>query len=284
MKVMKMMKALLLFFAICPSLCLFAETPENEACAPVNTRLCEFSLPLDSSNADRPKESTEIAKSLSTDPRPEQGQERSEQAEEQEGEIDCFAESEETAEISNEAKAITQEEAVAKLFYPGCYNYYQHYFFGPTLYQSTLLESGSYLTLENGSIWKMAEADVWRIPGWVVSDRLQLSRNPNLYSPYPYWLRNVENGETIRVVVKVGPRYDSPLFCVCMESDAFTGEVWCSNGTTWWVPIRDRVVLDTWRPHDVVMIGVNEDCMHRECPHLLINLTNGSCCHATWMP
>lgn len=286
------MRTFFLFCIFALSPCLYAETPyaeglssspceiESGECAPVNTRLCEYSLPIaDSQQTEEALDSSGALQEIA-----QEAQEAPVQEE------DYFADQSGQRE-QTEARDETMkgQEAIAKFFHPVCYNHFKYYFFGPTLHHvnsqnSQFLESGSYVTLRNGSVWKMAEMDFWQISGWSTSDRLLLSRNPCHYSAYPYLLRNLENGGSIRVIVKVGPLYDSPLFCSCAEYNVFTGDVWCNDGNAWWVPFMDRAILGTWYPHDVMMIGINEDSKRMEYPYLLINLTNGSCCHASWVP
>lgn len=255
------MKAFVLLFLLATFPCFAAE----EETAPVNTRVCAYSLPVDVS------EQTEEEETHTQETQPEEAQEEA-----------FVAQSEEEQQLLEAKKS-------AKFFYSGCYNRYKHYFFGPTLYQIgpdcfESLEIGSYVVLKNGSVWKMADADFWRISGWTTSDRLHITRNPHHRSAYPFILRNLANGETIRVVVRAGPRYDAASFCSCVKHDICSGGVWCSNGTAWWVPEMERAILLTWNVNDVLMMGVNEDAMRLSYPYLLINLTNGSCCRALWVP
>lgn len=256
------MKAFFLAFVLALSPCLYAELPttssqaiEDGESAPVNTRMCEYSL-----HSSATEETAEV----------------------------CDTETLSEEVPQNAAESEQEMEIVAKFLYPGCYNQYQHYFFGPTMYAlnsytSEFLENGSYVVLRNGSVWKMAETDFWKIASWETSDRLQLSRNLHSHSNYPYVLRNIQTGEAIRVTVRVGPRYDSPLFRSCINVDIYSGNVWCNDGTIWWVPSADRAILATWNAHDVMMLGVNEDFTRLEYPYLLMNLSNGSCCHAAWL-
>lgn len=258
------MKAFLLLFLVALFPCLSAE----EETAPVNTRVCAYSLPVpESEQTEEPGDT--IMDVASTDA--------------QAQEVDVALSEEE------EEQQLIQAKRIAKFFYPGCCNRYTHYFFGPTLYQTGMdrfepFEVGSYVVLTNGSVWKMSDSDFWRISGWTTSDRLHVTRNPRHRSAYPFMLRNLANGETIRVIVRAGPRYDSPLYCSCVRHDIASGYVWCNNGTVWYVSELDRAILMTWHGSDVVMIGVNEDSMRLVYPHLLMNLTNGSCCRASWIP
>lgn len=245
---------------------------------PVNTRLSERSELAPELNQDLQAEEMD-AESL---PSIQTSQELQEVEVEVEVEEDVFAEQ---PQITLEEMA--QQSTFTKALCPSSLNTYQHYFFGPAVYKVTrclceALENGSYVVLGNGSVWKMAESDFWKIAGWATTDRIQLTRNNHLPSRYPYILRNLENGERIRAIVRVGPQYSSPLYCSCAGFCTFSGDVWCSNGTMWWVAHEDSSILATWNPEDVIMVGINENSMRRQCPYILFNLTNSSCCRAAW--
>lgn len=243
--------------------------------APVNTRLSEYSelTSVLNQEVEADENDAEALPTLEKDQSPQVAQEELDELFVQKDPI-TFEE-------------LQQEEVFIKALYADSLSTYKHYFFGPANYKVSdclrkKLENGSYMVLSNGSVWKMAEADFWKIASWGTKDRLQLTKNHQLPSRYPYIVNNLENGERIRAIVRVGPQYGSPQYCACVGLCVFSGDVWCSNETMWWVAHEDCRILATWKPEDVIMVGMNDDFMRRLCPYMLFNLTNRSCCRAAW--
>lgn len=147
-----------------------------------------------------------------------------------------------------------------------------------------VLPAGLYVRLEDTSIWRIMDADIWAMQDWLPSDSLQLMTNPTWFStPFRYSLCNLNTQVQVRICPEVGPRVSWSLRRYIYDRSLITNELILNDGSLWRVTSADAAVFANWLPDDSVIIGVNSDWMSYRRPNIMINLTTNDYVRCSWL-
>lgn len=146
------------------------------------------------------------------------------------------------------------------------------------------LPPGWYGQFRDGSIWRVADQDVWAISDWSFSDEIHLMFNHTWFStPYRYLLYNVDLNRSIRLYPQAGPKFDRIERLFVYDRSFIEDEVVLSDGSHWKVTSFDRQNFSEWLLDDSIVIGVNDDWMSTKYPNFLFNLTTNTWIRARWL-
>jgi hypothetical protein len=136
-------------------------------------------------------------------------------------------------------------------------------------------EGPSLLTLEDGSQWKVADAEQGTLNRWFwYYNSVPVTITPN-YSPntsYGYYLSY--QGSYVRANLVASPLLDSPYTVTITGFDKnLPGKkaIYLSNGTYWSVAYSDWDRIKNWYVNDLVIIGKNSEWFTANT-HILINI------------
>lgn len=147
-----------------------------------------------------------------------------------------------------------------------------------------VLPAGIYVRLEDTSIWRVADDDIWAVQDWLPSDSLHLTSHRTWFgSRYQYNLVNLNTQVQVRVCPEVGPRLNWSLRRFIYDRSLIDNEVVLNDGSLWRVTSSDACVFSKWLPDDSIIIGVNTDWMSFRRAMLLINLTTNDCVRCSWI-
>lgn len=151
------------------------------------------------------------------------------------------------------------------------------------------LPAGVYVRLEDGTIVRIADEDVWASKDWLPHDTLHIIPfwswfDPPLHlRPYKYCLCNLNTNVKVRVKLEVGPRVSSPHRRWIRDLNPVNKELVLNDGSFWQIANRDAGEFSMWLPEDSIEIGVNyDDILSYRRPNVLINMSTGGWVRATW--
>jgi hypothetical protein len=136
----------------------------------------------------------------------------------------------------------------------------------------------SHLTLEDGSEWKISDADLDELHHWFAHSAVApVVINPNYGSSknyYGYYLTNQDTGSYVKANLVGAPLRENTntVTILGLEKSSFNrGCIYLSNGTFWCVAHADLKLLKNWHMNDLVIIGKNTEWFSYET-HILINV------------
>lgn len=196
----------------------------------------------------------------------------------------------------NDARVEEDQPAVVRLglflseaIHPGATHQVVEYMAGPLAIplidgRTYILPHGVYVRLEDTSIWRVMDEDIWAVQDWLPSDSLNLTTHRTWFSTrYQYNLVNLNTQIQVRVCPEVGPRLDWSLRRFVYDRNLITNEVILNDGSMWRVTGADAAIFAKWLPDDSVIIGVNTDWISFRRANLLINLTTNDCVRCSWI-
>lgn len=125
------------------------------------------------------------------------------------------------------------------------------------------------LELEDGSQWKIAEADSEELISWGHGDYVQIS--PHYFSSsHEYYITNQDNESYVRANLVNAPHRDSP-YAVTITGTSYRQSFYLSNGSCWKISSSDFLVVRNWCIDDLVIIGTNNEWFS-SYTHILINI------------
>jgi hypothetical protein len=147
-----------------------------------------------------------------------------------------------------------------------------------------LLPPGLYVRLEDTSIWRILDEDIWAMQDWLPSDSLHLTQNKTWFTTrYQYCLCNLNTQVKVRVSPEVGPKLTWSLRRFIYDRSLIAQEIILNDGSLWKVSSADAGVFSHWLPDDSVIIGVNTDWMSFRRPNIIINLTTNDYVRCSWI-
>ncbi len=145
---------------------------------------------------------------------------------------------------------------------------------------------GSYITIEDGSMWSISYEDQWIARNWYGSTELAIQPNSLsqwLYTNplYRYRLVNTYTGESVQANLAAGPLVYDPNTHHIVSIDYYRGDIFLDNGEIWRVDFTGpcREMLSHWYPGNAVIGGTNDTWFSLSSPYILICVEDNN-----WLP
>lgn len=146
--------------------------------------------------------------------------------------------------------------------HPGAYHY-------PT----SISSFGDTVGLEDGSVWTVSAADMYKIGGWYSNDVVVITPNHSWFSSYQYVITNQTTQDAVAANLYLAPFYRGEYTHWIMGIDYYNNVVYLEDGSRWWMSAFDSVITDRWYLGDTVIIGVNDSLFSSSRPNILINVS-----------
>lgn len=137
---------------------------------------------------------------------------------------------------------------------------------------SLVSRNGSFVRIEDGSHWEMAEADTKTVLHWRANDVIIIGPNPSFFSSYyyKYSVRNLTTGTSAIANLMIGPIIGGCSTKQVVGLNYEDGRVLLNDKSAWLVSDKYQNKLQKWEEKDYVIIGVNSNSHYR---NILINVT-----------
>ncbi len=189
-----------------------------------------------------------------------------------------------TEDQEEEVEGVTKQ---ASLMVKNFQQWYQSSYQNNSLYTGSyhwpveLTVAGDFLTLEDGSQWRISSDNIWMVLGWRQADQVFICRNQQYNPPYKYLLWNATNGQAVAAKLCLTPYINGQYthyYAERTNSDQVfvleDGSCWVlyDNDELFWRPLAVGMKLDGWHKGDIIMVGLNNDPADKDRrPYLLVN-------------
>jgi len=182
-------------------------------------------------------------------------------ASEKSEDVNAIAESDDLEIIK---KGFSDEDLISKKIY---YNSHDGAYHFPV----AVTYLGDEVTLEDGSIWKVASWDKWKTLNWLTTDTILVTQNKYMFSSYKFMLVNQDTGKEVEVNLALGPIYSGCYTRWIVSVDSWNDQILLNDGSLWEMSSIDYFITKNWFVNDTVIIGVNESSSVLR-PNILINV------------
>ena len=138
-----------------------------------------------------------------------------------------------------------------------------------------------WVSLEDGSHWKIDHSDSLKVQTWRIGDVLSITPSHCWLCPYTYYITNksLENRDRgnswVKANIWLGPLAFGPNTHWVVAVDRISGHLFLENGTNWCVAPSDSYIFDDWAVNDTIIIG-NNDSFFTSYANILINVNMNS--------
>lgn len=138
--------------------------------------------------------------------------------------------------------------------------------------------NGSWITLEDGSVWSVNPSDAYKVLSWYVSDVLYVTTNSS-GSLYDFKIVNYssrDHKESVRCNFSLSP-YEFGEFSFWIDHvDTKKKRICLQDGSWWDVSWWDDKEISKWKKYDLIVIGINKGSLSTWNPNFLINWDRNS--------
>lgn len=175
-------------------------------------------------------------------------------------------------ERSKENRPPQQKVRAGAYFRTQTVQYPPFYFPSSTHWLSSVSILGDSLEIEDGSFWKIASGDEYKILYWQASDPLVITQNTNWFSYYDYKIINKADGSVVYANLSIGPIVDGEYTHWIVDINYARGEIILEDYSHWKVCSADDYLFDEWALNDTLIIGVNSGWHSSISEYILINV------------
>lgn len=165
-----------------------------------------------------------------------------------------------------------KEVRAATCSYPQTVQYPPFYYPSSAHWLSSLSILGDSLEIEDGSFWKIASTDQYKILYWQTSDPLVVTQNTNWFSYYDYKIINKADGTTVYANLFIGPVIEGEHTHRIIEIDYLREKIILEDYSHWRICSADLYLFEKWALEDTVIIGMNSGWYSSCCEFILINV------------
>lgn len=133
------------------------------------------------------------------------------------------------------------------------------------------------ITLEDGTVWKVRNSDLWKLLNWKSNDFLFITQNNSWFSSFQYQIINHVSHESIEVYLYEGPVINGEHTNYIFAMDLDVGEIVFDNNACWKLCEADYSIYQKWGVNDPIIIGINTG-WRSEYTHILINVNKPEYC------
>jgi|GEM_PF-6940330 len=127
------------------------------------------------------------------------------------------------------------------------------------------------VTIEDGSVWKVKNSDLYRLLNWQPNDFMFITQNKSWFSSYSYRLINHTTKESVEAFLYEGPVINGEFTNFVFAMDLDVGEIVFDDNTVWDLCEADYSTYRNWAINDTIIIGINTG-WRSEYTHILINV------------
>ena len=137
---------------------------------------------------------------------------------------------------------------------------------------------GEYITIEDGSIWKIWAGDAYLDLNWFMTDTLVIIQDTSFFAVYPYRIVNQNTGASVAATLYAGPIYGNPYTLQIAAIDTFFNQVYLNDGSVFEISAFDDSCLVNgnlkyrWMVGDAVVLGSNDGNFALTRPFIIINV------------
>ncbi len=146
---------------------------------------------------------------------------------------------------------------------------------------------GKSVQLENKSIWKVLESDLWKMGKWSEGDSIVITAShdwwhSSWYSNYGYCMNNETKGSYVHVDLEKAPPPFGKETDWISALEKHSGYLFLvKKGPCWKIDPNDKEIFEGWRVNDSIILGSN-DHWFSSYGYILINLRTKGHVHATF--
>lgn len=130
---------------------------------------------------------------------------------------------------------------------------------------------GDSIELEDGSVWKISNYDVYKSLNWKSNDPLMITQNHSWFSKYDYRIINQATGAYLETKLFLGPIKNGAYTRYIIDIDVNRNLIKLSDNTHWELNSWDKYVYTKWLIGDAVILGYNSG-WEAEYEAILINV------------